>query len=294
MKILKQLLNDAVNNQLNREKVSQLGTLSSSNALLFDGENFESEDADHCPRVALLRRQGDVQEDRDLAAYLSNTHGRLFETQIKTILSSINNLCWFAEEEATVEIEAGGHLILTSRPDFVMQYNNKINVLEFKTVQSNSTAYQIFIKEKPKLNAAIQLTINLFGHGAVEGNIVYAVNNWFGGFAGKTRWKVTPSLKIFDCELTNGNFYCNDKMSIVTVDKLMAGALEFIRLIKTNTVPPRPNWLDINGEPASYNGCTYCPFKTVCDRYDQQNLVELDNFMNDCREELTNDKNRIS
>jgi hypothetical protein len=272
---LKQILENKIKIKINAEKSSQIAALSGSNALLYDGFNFESESSDHCPRVALMRRVANIQEEKDIKSFISNNHGRTFEDFLRNVLSieSDDNLQIMEEEEVEVKLEDDyGNLLLTARPDKFIKYNDNIYPVEVKTIQSNSTAYYVFIKNKPKLGALIQIAIYLIGHNKKEGFILYCASNWFSGFAGKTRWKVDPQIKTFKIELINGDIYCDGIVTIVSYEKIIHGSYKFLDLQTTNTLPNRPVFLDSIGEPASYSGCAYCFASDTCDVADSEGL----------------------
>lgn len=283
-KLLKEHINTTIHNEDNK---SQIGALSGSNALLFDGVDFEAESSDHCPRIALLRRVADIQTKRESKSFISNTHGRLFETFFKNLIQNKFKLEFKEEEEAEVLIEDdAGNTLLTARPDILFKDvdEDKIYPVECKTIQSSSTAYNIYIKEKPKLGAAIQLAIYMYGHNTEDGFLLYSATTWFSGFVGKTQWKVEPSLKIFDCKLTDGTLYYNDKKSVVTIEKLIKGSYEFLSSKQQNLLPKKPHWIDINGDLAKYDGCSLCPFNSVCERFDASNNTNLKEFFNGCKD----------
>lgn len=282
-------LNKAMTLAIEKEERSQIGPLSGSNGLLYDGIDFEAESSDHCPRVALLRRVGDIQQKRNIKALLSNTHGRIYEQFLTNLLTQFTNIEFKSEEDAEVILEdENGNIILTARPDWIIKSEEQLIPLEMKTIQSNSSAYSVCIKGKPKLGAAIQLISYMYGHSSSKGLLVYAVANWFGGFAGKTRWSIEPQIKIFDCELTDGILYYNDNKSIVTVEKLLQGSYEFLKCKTNNTIPKRPMWIDINGSIATYSGCSLCPFSLTCDKADKMDL-KLDEFFIEAQKGLNNE-----
>lgn len=275
-----QILEKKIKKQINLEKINQIAPLSGSNTLLYDGFNFESEGSDHCPRVALMRRVGGLQEQKDIKGFISNNHGRTFEDFLRKILAieTEDKLEIVEEEEAEIKLEdTKGELLLTARPDKVIKFQDKIYPIEVKTIQSNSTAYYVFIKEKPKLGALIQIAIYLIGHNLEEGFILYCASNWFSGFAGKTRWKVDPQMKTFRIQLVDGDIYCNGIKTIVNYNKIIQGSYKFLELKTTNTLPNRPVFLDSLGEEVNYSGCEYCFASDACDVADVQdfNLIEF-------------------
>lgn len=270
---------------IKNSKENQIKSLSGSNALLFDGYSFEAESSDNCPRLALLRRVGGLQEEKSVKNFISNTHGRTFEDFFRDVLKiddDKNNVLEFMEEEQVeVKIEDDcGNTLITARPDKIIKYKDTLFPIEIKTIQSNSTAYQVFIKEKPKLGALLQLAIYMYGHKLKKGFLLYCASNWFAGFAGKGKnWKVEPSLKIFDVELKEDNFiYCNTIKSIINIDKIIQGSYEFLNYKNTNKIPNRPIWVNSVGEPAQYDGCTYCFAKDACDFVDQNHEDKLTEF----------------
>lgn len=284
---LKKKLEDNIYSIIEKEARSQIGTLSGSNALLYDEYGFDAESSDHCPRIALLRRVANVQAPKQVQGYLSNQHGRLFEDLLKTILSEDPDLQFQAEEEVEVILEDDvGNKLLTARPDAIFRYEGILYALEVKTIQSATTAYSVCIKQKPKLGAVIQLAIYLLGHELKTGFLLYAVTNWHSGFAGKTRWKVTPKLEVFECTYEHGDVYVNGVPTIVSKSKLIQGSYEFIRCRDKNTLPNRPHWVDVWGDPATYDGCGFCEFKNVCDKFDEEHNTNLDEFFNECKKEV--------
>lgn len=281
------VLEDRVKQRIKNENSSQIGPLSGSNALLFDDYHFESEGPDHCPRFALLRRAGNIQEEKSIKSFISNNHGRTFEDFLKTVLNveiHNENFEFLEEEEVEVKLEDEyGNTILTARPDKVIKYKNSIYPIEIKTIQSNSTAYSVFIKNKPKLGALIQIAIYLIGHQLTKGFVLYCASNWFGGFAGRTRWKVEPSFKVFEIELLNGDIYCNKVKTIVNYNKIIKGCYRFIDSQNKNELPPRPVWVDVEGGGSDYVGCTYCFACNACD-YADANLSSLTDFFDKTKE----------
>jgi hypothetical protein len=262
---------------------NQIGTLSGSNALLFDGNVFEAESNDHCPRIALLRRVGGLQEKKEIKSFISNHHGRTFETFLSELLkieTNDNNIIEFMEEEEVeVKLEDDiGNLLLTARPDKIIKYKDILYPVEIKTIQSNTSAYSVFIKNKPKLGALIQIAIYLIGHQLNKGFILYCASNWFNGYYGKTRWKVDPSFKTFEIELIDGDIYCNEVKTIVNYNKIIQGCYKFIEHKNNNTIPERPLWKDLGGEHASYSGCTYCFASAACDEADIVGFNLIDFF----------------
>lgn len=278
---LSELLENTIKQQIESEKTSQIGPLSGSNALVFNDLFFAAQSSSHCPRIALLRRVGDIQEPKEIKSYISNNHGRLFEDLLRTIMSLNPSIEFKEEEDALIEFkDSNDHLLLTARPDKLMRVDGKIFPIEVKTIQSNNTAYQVFIKNRPTLDALIQLSIYMYGHDCDEGYILYAASNWFGGFAGKTRWKVEPSFKIFTVKRKEDELYIDDKCTIVNLEFLMKGCLKFDEFKSTNELPPRPIWVDVYGEPAKYTGCEYCFAKEKCDQFDGDNNRNLTEFFN--------------
>lgn len=278
---LKKILENKMEMQIKKETSNQIAALSGSNALLYDGFTFESESSDHCPRVALLRRASNLQEKKDIKGFISNNHGRTFEDFLRKILSveTDDKLEIMEEEEVEVKLEDDkGNLLLSARPDKVIKYAGEIYPVEVKTIQSNSTAYYVFIKNKPKLGALIQIAIYLIGHKKNVGYILYCASNWFAGFAGKTRWKVDPQIKTFKIELKDGDIYCDGIKTIVSYDKIIHGAYKFLEFKQTNALPNRPVFLDSIGESAAYSGCEYCFASEVCDAADTQDFNLMDFF----------------
>ena len=289
---LKELLEDGIYKVIEKEKTSQIGALSGSNALLYDGENFLAENNDHCPRVALLRRVGGIEAPRSVKNFLSNKHGRKFEDLLRDILGVDKDISSIEEEEAEVVLkDEQGNTILTARPDKILNYQGKTYAVEVKTVQSNHNAHQIFIKEKPKLGALTQLAIYMYGHQITEGFLLYAITTWHSGFAGKgNKWTIEPTLKVFEVtEKEDGYFYYNNKKSIVAIDKILQGAHVFLYHKQNNTIPPVPNWVDIEGNFITFTGCTYCPFKNVCENAHYMNLEQ---FISAAKEELRDADNK--
>ena len=265
---LKAFIENEINKKIEKDKFSQIDSLSGSNALLYDGYNFETEDTDHCPRIALLRRSGDIQEKRQVKSFLSNMHGRLFEDLLRNTILSNSSLKFIQEEEAKITIyDQFNNIILTARPDLIIKYEENNYAVEIKTIQSNRTAYQVFIKDKPKLNALIQLAIYMFGHNIETGYILYATTTWHSGFAGRQKWNVEPQLKVFNITHNKEDdfFYCNGIKTIVSSEKLLHGGIRFLGLIKDDLVPEKPLWRDVYGNTIPYEGCTYCSFKNICD-----------------------------
>lgn len=261
MELLK-IIFDNIEKKIKKEKTNQIGPLSGSNALLWDGFRFESDSIDHCPRMALLRRVADVQPDKSITSYLSNKHGRYFEDLFRTL---IDNIEFVEEEEAAVCLEDGqGNIILTARPDKILKIDNVLYPVEIKTIQSPSTAYWIFIKNKPKLNALIQVAVYMIGHNLSQGFILYAATNWFKGYAGRTAWSIQPGFKLFEVTQKEGVFYVEGKETIVTVNKIINGAYQFMEHKSNNTLPPIPDFVDIYGEYYNTSSCDFCIFKGVC------------------------------
>jgi len=288
--LLHDLLEKNIKELILNETKSQVATLSGSNALMWDGYIFEAESSENCPRTALLRRVGDAQKSRTVKDFISNTHGRLFEDLFKKILSL--NVEFMEEEEVEVFIEDElGNKLITARPDKIIKYNGVVYPIETKTIQSSSTAYQVFKKEKPKLGALLQLAIYMYGHNLQTGFLLYCASNWFSGFAGKgNSWKLEPSFKIFTVEKKeDGYFYFDDKKSIVTVDKIIKGSYEFLKYKNSNKLPPRPTWTNVYGEPAQYDGCTYCNSKSICDEFEGYNDFSLRDFFTKNKELFDNE-----
>lgn len=275
------ILEDRIKHKISLEK-SQIAPLSGSNALLFDGQIFEAESSDHCPRMALIRRVGDIQE-KNIKGYISNTHGRTFETVLsdllKTQLNDNDIIEFMEEEEVEVKLEDDlGNILLTARPDKIVKYKDILYPIEVKTIQSNTSAYSVFIKNKPKLGALIQIAIYLIGHNLNKGFLLYCASNWFNGFYGKSRWKVDPSFKTFLIELIDNDIYCNGIKTIVNYNKIIQGSYEFIKHKTDKTIPERPHWVDLGGESISYSGCTYCFASSVCDEADIEGFNLIDFF----------------
>ncbi len=285
---LKEKLESLITEEIKSRVTSQSGPLSGSNALIYDGYNFESEDSDHCPRMALLRRVGDVQETKPLKTFLSNRHGRAVEELVKSLLSRDSEIEFMAEEEVEVKLEDTKNTLLTARPDLIIKYKDEIYPIELKTVQSGSTAFSIFIKEKPKLGALIQLAIYLYGHQKNKGYLLYICSNWFSGYAGKgNRWTVEPSIKVFEVEVKeDGYYYYNNIKSLLNFQKIIQGSYKFLELKEKEILPERPVWLDINGEVPNYKGCTYCFAASACDYMDTMQNTNLMDFFHKAKESL--------
>lgn len=290
---LNNILNAGIENLISEQQTNQLGNLTGSNALLFNVKisAFEAESNSHCPRVALLRREANVQEPTSQQSFLSNTHGRLFEDLLRSILlnSGVNGLEYLEEEEAEIRItDLDGTEILTARPDKILKLYDKILPVEVKTIQSANTAHSVFIENKPKLGALIQLSIYMYGHKVDEGYLLYAASNWFSGynFSNRQKWTINPSIKLFHCELKNNKVYFEGKESLVTIDKILQGVSAYEFHKKINVLPDRPLWKDVYGDPAKFDGCFYCKFNPVCTRYDNLQKIELKEFFNDCRKEI--------
>lgn len=289
---LKELLESSIKKKIDEEVSDQKGVLSSSNALLWDDLNFQSEDSDHCPRIALMRRVGNIQEDKTIESYISNTHGRTFEEFFRNLLLLNKDIKFMEEEEVQVHIEdSEANKLLTGRPDKILLYNKEMYPIETKTIQSSTTAYKVFIKEKPKLGALIQLASYMYGHQLTKGFLVYCASNWFSGFSGRTQWKVKPSFKVFEVELKEDSFlYYNGQKSAVSIKKLISGSYRFLRFKDKNILPNRPQWIDVNGDLAQYVGCTYCFAKDICDVYGQAHNHDLNLFFNSVKEKLNESK----
>lgn len=284
---LNEILENKIKFIIEKSKENQINALSGSNALLFDGYNFEAESSDNCPRVALLRRFGGIQEEKSIKSYISNTHGRTFEDFFRDVLkinNDDNNILEFMEEEQVqVKIEDDqGNVLLTARPDKIVKFKDILYPIEIKTIQSNSTAYQIFIKEKPKFGALLQLAIYMYGHKLEKGFLLYCASNWFSGFAGKGKqWKVEPSFKIFDVEINKDGFiYYNDIKTVINFDKIIQGSYQFLNYKNTNKIPNRPVWINSVGDPAQYDGCTYCFARETCEFVDENRIESLTEFFN--------------
>lgn len=283
--MIQDLLEKAIKSRIEEDKSDQIGPLSSSNALLHDGYNFISEDSSHCPRYAMLRRIANIQEDKSEASFISNMHGRTFEQVLRDLLYTGFDKKppteLFHEEEALIEYkDEDGNIVLTARPDEVGFIADRKIALEVKTIQSNNTAYGVFIKEKPKMGALLQVAINMSGHECKEGYILYCASNWFSGFAGKTRWKVNPSFKIYSIVVKNDLFYCENKPTIVSLDDILRGAFKFQECKFKDILPAKPLWRDIHGDVAKYEGCEYCFAKEKCLKADAENMTKLSEFFN--------------
>jgi hypothetical protein len=281
---LEELLTQAIQLRIEEEKKPQQGNLSGSNALLFDDYNFEAEKSDNCPRLALARRCAGIESPRTIESWISNSHGRTFEELLRVILRT-QDIQFKEEEEVEVSFKnENDELLLTARPDKLIFKDGKKYPVEVKTIQSGNTAYYVFIKERPQLAALIQIAVYMLGHQLKKGYILYCASNWFFGFAGKgNSWKVTPSFKIFEIEEIDGEFFYNNKKSIVTSEKIFSGAQEYLDLKKNNKFPPKPQWVDALGEIGKYDGCNYCFFKETCKKMEEENETKLDVFLDRCR-----------
>lgn len=263
------------------------GNLTGSNALLFDGFNFEAEKSGNCPRIALLRRGAGIQEPKSIDSWISNNHGRSLEDLLRTILGQNYDgkepIVFKEEEDALVSFEdENGEILLTARPDKVAYIGGNIYPIEVKTVQSNTTAYYVFIKNRPQLGALIQIAIYMLGNNVKEGIVLYCASNWFYGFAGKTMWKVTPGFKQINVTLEGGDLYFEGEKSIVSAEKIFGGANEFKRCLAYNQLPAKPQWLDASGELAKNSGCNFCFFNSVCEEFDATNNTNLSEFFTSC------------
>lgn len=285
---LEELLLKAINEKIKSEEKRDIGNLSGSNGLLFDDYNFEAERSDNCPRLALARRVIGVKEPRTVASWLSNNHGRTFEDLLRKILSydfpDKPEITFKEEEEVEVFFkDENDNILLSARPDKVAYINGQKFPIEVKTVQSSTTAYYIFIKERPHVGALIQLAIYMMGHNVKKGYLLYCQSTWFYGFAGRgNSWKIAPGFKIFEIEEINGEFFYNKKKTVVTSEKILKGAREFLNLQNNNKLPSRPIWIDSKGEVAKYGGCAYCFFKETCNKMEEENETKLDVFFDRC------------
>lgn len=264
--MIKALLEDCIKESIKDSTEDQRGCLTGSNALLWD-KCFVAESSDNCARIALLRRVANIQEPKSVKSFISNNHGRTFEDFLRVILSVKNNdIQWVEEEEAQVILEdSNGRVLITARPDKVCRYKGQVFPIEVKTVQSNTTAYSIFIKNKPKLGALLQLAIYMHGHNLNTGYLLYCASNWFSGFAGKgNRWSVEPSFKVFTAEWKESVLFCDGIETVITVNKILNGCYEFLNCKENNILPEIPIWKDYKGETAAYDGCSYCFMKDVC------------------------------
>jgi hypothetical protein len=291
---LKEVLENIMKDKIQNEIEPQYGALSSSNAVLYDitTQRYLSESSDHCPRMALARRQYNLQEEKSIKAYISNNVGRQVEEFFKGLLK--DNLQFVSEEEAQVKIELDGEILLTSRPDAIINYLGALHAVELKSIQSNTTAKSVLVDNTPKLGALIQLVINMYGHSIDSGFIVYIAPAWYKGqfYGRRDTWRTEPEIKTFfvDSNLTTGEkesmYLVEGRKSIVSVDRLLDGAIEYLRAIKSGVLPSKPKWVNIWGDKADFDGCGFCPFQSSCERADALQDVGIENWVTNIKKGL--------
>lgn len=288
--MLYSLVEEAIKQAIRDHKESQIGPLSGSNALVWDSSSIccWAEDTSNCPRIALLRRVADVQEDKKIESWLSNMFGRQFEEFLRNLRLPPEYVV-VEEHEAQVRLvdEKGHEVVLVARPDKLIKntITGQIWPVEIKTIQSNTTAHKVVISGVPKLGAVIQIVIYMYGHNLIEGELLYCIPNWFSGydFNTKQKWKVYPGFKSFRVCLVDGHVEIDGKRTPLTVNKILMGAYSFLLSKGENRLPARPNWADVFAQPAQYNNCHFCPFSSVCDRFDNLQNTNLSEFFDACR-----------
>lgn len=267
-----------------------------SNTPLIHNNNFVCDSSSHCPRIALMRRAHlPTSSTKTIKDYLSHKYGRAMEAEIKKFIvdAEIPGLVTAEEEGFKAEVAINNKIIYSARPDLVVFQNGQPQyVCEFKSVQSNSTAEQVFMEKMPKLGACIQVAAQMHFHDINAGIICYVLGHWVQGFSFKTKQKLSyvPSIAVFNCKFDDEGWFTYDgKRTIIHRAAIQNSILMMNDIWEGGRIPEqRPLSLKANGV-GSYSVCEYCSYGEretgICNRAESfGDGLLLENFKDIVRE----------
>lgn len=258
---------------------------------------FVADSSSHCPRMAMMRRAHlPTNAPKGFKDYASHHYGRAMEALVKKniIDADIPGIVTAEEEGFKAELMYNGQIIYSARPDLVVFYNGiPLYVCEFKSIQSNSTAEQIFVEKMPKLGACIQCAAQMMIHDIPAGVIGYFMGHWVKGYSFKTKKSLSfdPGFVTFECAFdSEGWFTYDDHRTIIHRDAIQNSILLVQDYWERGMLPEqRPLALKANGSQGAYGCCDYCDYgdkkSGVCSRAEGfKDGLSLENFKDIVRE----------
>ncbi len=163
------------------------------------------------------------------------------------------------ERETSVSGPVDGvpEVIFSGRRDFVVAGNGAPEIIEIKATSSKSK-YQMLRENRYVVENLAQTVAYMVQAEAIQGRLIYSYY--------KNPTDVSPHLeREYVVTITDaGDILVNGAHSSFTVADYLLHRYRAADAVKNDTVYERPhNYNATFGSP-----CTYCPFKSACDKYD--------------------------
>jgi CRISPR/Cas system-associated exonuclease Cas4 (RecB family) len=224
-------------------------TVRGGNSAFFKDGKFHSHDQSGCPRQVLLRAHGIEAPVDDLRTQKTFNIGFLNEELfVKHYMQGLFTSTDHAiNEPITEKVNFEGHADVVTED----------LVFELKSVTSKSTWEQVS-KGKPKLSNIAQCVNYMLSQRVQKGYLVYSLYAYVQGLE-------LPDI-FFEIFIDNdGNILLNGNQTGYSLTDIVSDRHTKAKVLENNEVyPERP--VNPTGKQSP---CFYCPFQSVCDKWDK-------------------------
>jgi len=239
-------------------------TVRGSNSGFFKDGKFHSDSQVSCPRITLTRRYG-VEEPVDN-----------IRTQKTFALGHLNEELFIKHylADAFVKREAEIREPITENIDFVGHVDVEIEGLlfELKSVSSNNT-WKIVKDGGYKVSNLAQAVSYMFSRQLQTGYLVYSLYAYVAGID-------LPDVFLEITIDAEGEILVNNKKTGYSLEHIVLDRQTKAMVLENDLVyPERP--VNPKGDKSP---CYYCPFKTVCDKWDKKEISTTQEFINETKE----------
>lgn len=262
---LKAEIEDAYNNLKAEENKARLGMVSGGNAgvQLADG-TFLCTSNSSCPRVILLRSKG-IQGTKNFSSIVTFEIGFAIERVVSLLQHSAKIQSYAAQQ--TIERTLKSGVKWRGTPDFELVVNDKLVILDTKSVSSVNTFIEFVCGDEIKIEYIAQLSTYMYEKGTKWGYIAAVTTPWVSekfltaGTKQKTGGSVKPDLHLFPLVIHDQQIKFKGNFLDFGMDDVLRHRETVGEYVATETVGPRPK----DNKP-----CWGCDFRKSCDLYDAQ------------------------